>query len=145
MKTLKPLISFIVLILLSGCHVKPHPIAYGTDACHYCSMTIVDQQHAAQFVTGKGKPYTFDSIECMMNQINEGDYKPQLYLVSDYWEPGQLIDAKEAIYLISEKVPSPMGANLSAFRTPVHLQRDLDDFGGKILTWNELQAHFQKP
>lgn len=135
----------LILVMLSGCQVKPHPIAFGTDACHYCSMTIVDEQHAAQFVTGKGKPYSFDSIECMMNQIKEGEYKPQLLLVSDYLEPGQLIDAKEAIYLISEEIPSPMGANLSAFGTTAHLKHDLNNYEGRILTWNELQAHFQNP
>ena len=41
----------LLLLLTTGCKVEPKPIAYGKEGCHFCSMTIVDQQHAAQIVT----------------------------------------------------------------------------------------------
>ena len=40
----------------------------------------------------------------------------ELYLTNNYTEPEVLIDATKAIFLISENVPSPMGAFLSAFK-----------------------------
>jgi copper chaperone NosL len=33
-------------------------------------MTIVDKQHAAQFVNDKGKTYNFDAAECLINYLN---------------------------------------------------------------------------
>ena len=38
-----------------------------------------------------------------------------MYLSNNYTEPEALIDATPATFLISENIPSPMGAYLSAF------------------------------
>src|SRR6056297_445306 len=112
----KRLAIFIVLIGSLGCTVAPKPIDYGHVGCHYCSMTIVDKQHAAQLVTKKGKVFNFDAIECMMNHLkDEGESTMALFLVNDFDRPGELVDAKKATYLVSENIPSPMGALLSAF------------------------------
>ena len=37
--------------LLTACSAEPEPIAYGSDACDFCRMNIVDKTHAAQLVT----------------------------------------------------------------------------------------------
>ena len=116
MKKNAVLLMVLVLMLL-GCSNTPKPIAYGTDTCNYCSMTIVDKQHAAQFMTKKGRSYTFDASECMLNHLKEVDAdKVGLYLVNDYNAPGQVIDATKAAFLISENIPSPMGAFFDRFR-----------------------------
>src|SRR5680860_1574966 len=103
---------FLPVLFLFACNISPQPINYGEDACHYCTMTIVDHQHAAQIVTNKGKAYKFDAIECMLNYLKENDdVKPELYLVVNFMDPGQLIDATKATYLISNCLlytsPSP--------------------------------------
>jgi len=36
-------------------------------------------------------------------------------LVANYNQPGEMISAENSAYLISENLPSPMGANLTAF------------------------------
>ena len=111
-------IFLILLLFLSACAIEPQPINYGKDACHYCKMNIVDSQHAAQFVTEKGKCYKFDAIECMLNQMNEFDEAPiALHLITDYSAPGELTDATKSTYLISDAIPSPMGAFLTAFKS----------------------------
>lgn len=136
-------ILFILLgLVFLGCSVQPHPIAYGTDACHYCKMTIVDNQHAAQIVTKKGKAFKFDAIECMVNHLKEIDQeKVALFLTSNYITPGELINAQEAVYLISEQIPSPMGAFLSAFKTPD--QVNSIEVQGEQYTWQELIHHLK--
>ena len=51
-------IGFFMLLsvcLLMACSQEPKPIEYGTDACHFCRMTIVDKVHGAEIVTDKGK------------------------------------------------------------------------------------------
>lgn len=137
-----------MLILLSitviSCEVKPQPISFGTDACDFCRMTIVDKQHAAQIVTEKGRAYKYDAIECMMNDLNDWDRPPaKLFLVADYSNPGKLIDAEQASYLISENIPSPMGAFLTAGNEN-SIKEIHDSVGGETLIWKQLKERFNK-
>jgi copper chaperone NosL len=135
---------FTILCLIIGCSVGPKPIDYGHVGCHYCSMTIVDKQHAAQLVTKKGKVFNFDAIECMMNHLKDEDESTMaLFLVNDFDRPGELVDATEATYLISENIPSPMGAFLSAFAEDQAAQFALDNNGGELFTWNQLKQEYQ--
>ncbi len=135
---------FLPVLFLLACNISPQPINYGEDACHYCTMTIVDQQHAAQIVTDKGKAYKFDAIECELNYLKENeDINPELYLVSDFMNPGQLIDATKATYLISKNIPSPMGAYLSAFQTKEAADKTKMKYKGKLYTWEEILNHFK--
>jgi len=136
---------FLPVLFLLACNISPQPINYGEDACHYCTMTIVDHQHAAQIVTDKGKAYKFDAIECMLNYLRENDdINPKLYLVIDFMNPGDLIDATKATYLISKNIPSPMGAYLSAFQTKEAADKTKMKYEGKLYTWKEILDHFNK-
>lgn len=132
-----------LLCLLFSCDVEPEQINYGNDACHFCKMTIVDQQHAAQYVTKKGKQFKFDAIECMVNELSENEIeKIAIFLVSDYKEPGHMTSALDATYLISKEIKSPMGANLSAFESAKIANNTKDDSGGDLYTWNQLLKKF---
>ncbi len=136
----------IVTALLTSCNVSPQQIEYGTDACHYCNMTIVDRQHASQLVTTKGKAYKYDAIECMVNSL-QGELKDTeiaLYLTADFRKPGQLMDATMATYLVSEQVPSPMGANLSAFENENAALKGQEEFTGQLFSWEEIQNQIKK-
>ena len=137
-----------IIILLSltftACTVAPQPIDYGIDGCHFCSMTIVDQQHAAQIVTKKGKAFKFDATECMMNHLKDIDTNDvALFLVNDYNTPGELIDATKATFLISKSIPSPMGEFLTGFSAKEAAQLVVEEGQGKLYTWQELQARFK--
>ncbi|TAI46665.1 nitrous oxide reductase accessory protein NosL [Flagellimonas allohymeniacidonis] len=139
-----PVLIGLLILMLSSCTIGPKPIEYGTDACHFCKMTIVDKQHAAEFVTDKGKVYKFDASECMLNQLEEFDgTKIALFLVNDYNSPGQLVDASEATFLISENIPSPMGEYLTAFESKEEAQKTQRESDGQLFTWEELKAKFQ--
>lgn len=127
------------LASLMGCSIKPQEINYGADGCHFCRMTIVDAQHAAQLVTDKGKVYKFDAIECMVNYQRELDSNTiALSLCNHYTEPKELINVSEATFLISEGIPSPMGAYLTAFSSKGLAEAEKSRFGGSVYTWNEL-------
>ena len=134
----------VFLLMLLGCTNAPKPIAYGADGCHFCSMTIVDKQHAAQFMTKKGRTYSFDASECMLNYLKEIDRTTvAIFLVNDYNTPGETIDATKATYLISKNLPSPMGEYLTAFgnlETAEYAQREN---GGELLNWEKIQARFK--
>lgn len=143
MQTLKHYLSIALLLLFFSCNVSPKPIEYGSDGCHYCKMTIVDKVHAAEIVTQKGKIYKFDATECMINFMDEFDTSQiALYLSNNYTEPESLIDATKATFLISEQIPSPMGAFLSAFENREDADKFKAEKGGELYNWNELLAHF---
>lgn len=134
-------ITFLVMV---SCEVSPKPIDYGSDGCHFCSMTIVDRQHAAEIVTKKGKPFKFDAIECMMNHLKDIDVSTvELFLVNDFLDPGELIDAKEATFLISKDIPSPMGEYLSAFSSRKDAEQIEAENKGKLYAWDGLLTRFE--
>jgi len=138
-----------ILLLLSplliACQIEPSPIEYGKDACVYCKMNIVDKQHAAEIVTEKGKAYKYDAIECMILDIHERDEKEiALFLITDYENPGKLVDATKASYLISENLPSPMGANLTGFHSKSEAEVKHTEKGGTLYTWDELNLVIKK-
>ncbi|MCR9227908.1 MAG: nitrous oxide reductase accessory protein NosL [Flavobacteriaceae bacterium] len=141
-KTLPPLL--LAMLLSLGCSVRPKPIDYGHVGCHYCSMTIVDRQHAAQLVSQKGKVFDFDAIECMVNHLKEVDESSMaLFLVNDYERPGELVDATTATYLISENIPSPMGEYLSAFTSKKTAEKIKNTHNGELFTWIEINERFK--
>lgn len=138
------LILLLLPIIMASCKIGPRPIAYGTDGCHFCSMTIVDQQHAAEIVTDKGKVFKFDAVECMMNHLNIiGTEQIALFFVNDYSEPGKLMDATQAFYLISPGISSPMGEFLTAFGTREAINRALTEHKGDQLNWEQLKLRFK--
>ena len=118
----------------------PQPIAYGKDGCEHCKMTIIDPRFGAELLSKQGKAYKFDSGECMIGYIKEGrieqDKIAQL-LVTDFADPQQLIDAKTAHFLHSEAIPSPMGANVSAFASEDAVSRMIAEKGGRFINWND--------
>lgn len=127
--------------LLGSCNPQPQPIRYGSDQCHFCHMTIVDRVHGAQIVNNKGKAFNYDAVECMLSDLEGFDGgRPQLMLVNHHSEPGALIDATTASYLITEKLPSPMGAFLTAFPNLESAQEQQAILGGETFSWSELKG-----
>ena len=131
------------LIMLLSCAIEPQPIEYGKDACHYCKMNIVDRQHAAQIVTKKGRAFKYDASECMLRDLNSRDESGiALFLITDYGNPGKLVDATKSTYLISEALPSPMGANLTGFAQKISAVKLQQEKAGSLFTWDEVRKRF---
>ncbi|MGB9695747.1 MAG: nitrous oxide reductase accessory protein NosL [Ignavibacteria bacterium] len=140
----------LVLILLPiafACSQQPEPINFGTDDCIHCKMTIEDQRFGAEIVTRKGKILKFDAIECMINYLKKGKiFEDEVagFYVIDFSNPQKLIDAKKAVYLISPNLPSPMGANLSAFSSRANADSQKQISGGEIYNWEEVKEKIRK-
>jgi copper chaperone NosL len=71
------------------------------------------------------------------------DTEIALYLVADFHQPGQLMDATTASYLISDQISSPMGANLSAFENEKVGLKAQEKFTGELYSWEEIQKHLK--
>lgn len=140
------LIFFIAVGVLTSCDKSPQPINYGEDECHFCRMGIVDATHAAQIVTDKGRNYKFDATECMIDFLRtEMDENKMLHVLSaNLKDPGTLISVYDATFIISEKIPSPMGANLSALSSKEAAMELQKESGGKLYTWEEVKKEVAK-
>ena len=127
-----------------SCEIKSQPISYGSDVCQFCSMIIVDQQHGSEIVTKKGRVYKFDSIECLLNYNQQNDQSEVAMKLCNHFDmPGELITLEEASFLISENLPSPMGAFLTAFENESAAVKAKKQYGGSIFDWNELVEHWK--
>lgn len=132
-------------LVFSSCNTEPDSINYGKDQCHFCKMNIVDRQHAAQYVTQKGKQFKFDAIECMINQIAEMDKGDiAVLLVSNYGYPGEMTNAITATYLVSPNLKSPMGAFLSAFKEKAKALQAQKEFSGELYDWEAIKKQLRK-
>lgn len=135
---------FILSVHLSSCKQEPKPINYGVDACHFCRMTIVDKIHGAEMVTDKGKVFKFDAAECLFRYMNELEGSEGfLFLTNHFESPEQLFSMKDAIYLESENLPSPMGAFLTAFSTKEMAEKLQQDKGGELFTYTDMIVKFK--
>lgn len=137
------IIFAMMLLLFTACTFEAEEINYGADACRFCKMTIVDQQHAAQYVTNKGKQYKYDAIECLLNELSEtGTENVQIALVSDYMNPGIMTDATTATFLVSQEIKSPMGAFLSGFSQNKQANDFVKSDNDKLYTWQTIKQKF---
>jgi len=136
-------IKYAIIILLSfvviSCKVEPQAIEYGNDVCSYCKMNIVQKTHSAQYVTKKGKQFKFDAVECLVLAVSETDVNAiALFLVADYSNPGTMIYTKDATFLISPGIKSPMGANLTAVSSLEKAKELQVEHSGDIYSWETL-------
>jgi copper chaperone NosL len=104
-------------------------------------MTIMDKRFGGEVITTKGKIYKFDSAECLVEyfkQDAEEKKSVRSLFVIDHSVPGQFIDATKAYYLHSEKLPSPMGANLSSVQDKATIDNYFLEYGGEVWTWDDV-------
>lgn len=142
MSNIKITISALFLLIFLSCAKEPDPINFGKDQCDHCKMTIMDKKFGAELITDKGKVYKFDAAECMINFLNENkdaENSAEKILVINMNEPGQFTNALKAVYLISPKIKSPMGENISSFSENKDAQVYSNQFGGEILNWEQVK------
>lgn len=128
-----------LVVFIASCTPESKPINYGEDMCHFCKMNIVNKIYGAEVVTDKAKVYKFDAIECMIHFIQDHpDLSLAMTLTNHYETPETLIPVDEATFVISENMPSPMGAFLTAFKSKEKAKEVVAIKGGEMYTWSEV-------
>ncbi len=143
---MKFIFPFLITFLLWSCTVEPTPLLYGKDGCHACRMKLMDKKFGAEVVTSKGKVYKFDDMNCMINFLNSGSVEEQdiaYRLVIDFANPEKFIDAKDAHYVKSDKIRSPMASEIAAFSKKEDLDASNKEWKGILLSWGELVTEFK--
>jgi copper chaperone NosL len=137
-------------LLLSGCERGPQAIEYGKDSCAECNMTIVDKRFGAEFVTGKGKVFKFDDVNCMVEFIERephaGDTTAQRFIVT-FNEEDSLAQADNLVFVKHKDLRTPMRSNVAAFQDKSSAQTTLEKLGegGSMMTWQDVMAAFPTP
>lgn len=127
-------------LLLAACDSGPREIEPGRDRCAYCLMGVAEERFAAELITKTRKIHTFDSIECLAAFVAGESVAARGLWVTDYEHPPRLLDAREAFYLESEQVRSPMGLGLAAFATREERDVAVARLGGRALDWDGVLA-----
>ncbi|MGB7213079.1 MAG: nitrous oxide reductase accessory protein NosL [Gemmatimonadales bacterium] len=133
-----------VAMITLGCAAPaPRPIAYGTEPCAHCHMTITDARFAAQLVTRKGRVSVFDDPLCLATFYAAGTIPPAevaLLFVNDFVTPDSMLDATTATYLRTDRVSTPMGGGIIALRSGLEADSVRTALGGEVLHWPQLLA-----
>lgn len=138
------------VFVLPSCESRPSPIDYGRDACAGCNMTIVDRHFGAEFITGKGRVYKFDDINCMVeftsSDAHAGDPGAKR-LVVDFNGRGIFLDVRNACFLKHRAIRSPMRSGIAAFADKASAASVADGLGsgGIYPEWEEVLSEFRKP
>lgn len=138
------MLLLVFTLSLVGCAVEPEPLAYGTDSCHNCKMTLMDKKFGAELVTTKGKVYKFDDINCMLSFYNSGSVRKEEYehkLVIDFSQPGKFINVEKAYFFKSDEIKSPMASGVAAFETKTPESAEAWKAFSTV-SWNDIQKQF---
>lgn len=117
LKALKSTLIFLIVVLSNCGEVKPEMLAVGEMKCAHCSMSIVDMRFHTQILTDKGKRYHFDAIECLDDFQKQNNPPTKKIWVTNFLDRKEFISKEDAIIIKSDKIRSPMGAGLAAFKT----------------------------
>ena len=135
-------VATILMLSLSGCSTSPQPIRIGQDNCDFCKMTITDNRFGAEIVTKKGKVFKFDDEHCVVGFLDSNKIEQQqiagIYF-TNFSSPHQLINVKEAHFLQSPSLKSPMNGNIAAFSNEDSLINLLPTFKGNKISWEDMQ------
>lgn len=142
---MKELSLYVCCIFLWSCTPTPVDINYHEDECANCKMIIADPNFGAELVTLKGKVHKYDSAECLFRELAENPTEKYAHiLVTDYLQANKLIDASNAFFLISDQLPSPMGANLSSYIEATAAQKMQEEKGGDVFDFDEILEMYKK-
>jgi copper chaperone NosL len=131
-----------LLVLAAGCgEPGPAPIAYGSDECRHCHMTIAEPQFAAELVTRKHKVYPFDDAGCLAAFVVAGEVpRDQIHSlwVNDFLAPDGMIRVEDAVFLRTDSVRTPMNTRVVALRPGPRADSLRAAWNGTLLPWPEL-------
>ena len=141
--TTPPLVmATFIMLSFNGCSTSPQPIRMGQDNCDFCKMTISDNRFGAEIVTKKGKVFKFDDEHCVVAFLDSNKIEQQqidgIYF-TNFSSPHQLINVKEAYFLQSPSLKSPMNGNIAAFNNEDSLVNMLPTFKGNKISWEDMQ------
>jgi len=129
----------LLLVVLQSCSAGPQPIKYGSDACDFCKMTIMQKKFANEWVTDKGKVFRFDDVHCLFRFRKANTGKGTAY-INDFSGTKELVKTNELFFVKSEELKAPMGGHVAAFIDKAALDEFAKNNKGQILSWQQVES-----
>jgi len=134
---------FSIVLCGTGCissSLEPVEI-YPEDMCSRCKMAISDKRFAGEILIEVGVAHKFDDLGCLLKELKErsgrGDEPPAFAVDcgSRKW-----VNVKEAYYVRSERISTPMGSGLIAFKERSDADQAAAKYGAKVLNYGDVVA-----
>jgi copper chaperone NosL len=135
--------TLLLMFSIQSCSQGPQPIKYGSEACDFCKMTIMDKKFACEWVTDKGKVYRFDDIHCLLSFRKADNSKGTAY-INDFTVNKEFTKAANLYYVKSDELKTPMNGNVAAFLNEASQGDFLNGHSGKKLSWSEAEKETVK-
>lgn len=140
---LSVMVALVLCAVVASCAKAP-AIAWDKDSCQHCTQRISDKHYAAVMIGKDGKVYKFDAIECMADYIAKHKTPYKTLWVSNYEKPTKkMLKVEDATFIQSDRLHSPMGANVAAYRAAARAFLSAQYKGSKAMTWKETQVFLQ--
>ena len=129
-----------------ACNTGPQVIRVGKDNCNFCKMAIGSNRYGAEIISVKGKIFKYDELHCLLKDISSETISKanikEIYF-TDFCGQHNLINCEEAYFLSSDKLMSPMGGNIAAFKSQDSLLLVQKKYMGNQILWNEIYTNLK--
>jgi copper chaperone NosL len=136
-------VAVLLLFIMQSCTSGPEAIKYGSDACDFCKMTIMDKKFACEWITDKGKVSKFDDVHCLLSFRKANNNNGTAY-INDFTGSKQFTKASDLLFVKSEELKTPMNGNIAAFTNEAALNTFMQAHPAQKVTWNEVEKEFLK-
>ena len=121
---------------------EPPEIKLGRDACDRCGMIISEERFASGIVDSKGNALVFDDTGEMVATVQEEGLKGRRVWVHGY--PSlEWIDARDAWYVVTMDLPTPMGSGVFPFDTEDDAKTFASEHDATVFDWDDLLANWK--
>jgi copper chaperone NosL len=105
-------------------------------------MTVTDTRFGAEIVTKKGQGCISLMIHIACSSYLKGKNLEHSSIMdiyfTDFCNDHLLTKSGNALLLKSDQLKSPMSGNIAAFSNADSLKSVMNEIGGSVITWNEL-------
>lgn len=127
------IILTILALTLISCAGGPQKINIGKDQCHFCKMTIMSQNFSCQTVTKKGRVYKYDDLKCQMMDAHRRASAEDAFYVTNFLNENEFIQHKNAQFVHSTNLKSPMAGNVAAVLTHAEAEVLIAEKKGELI------------
>jgi len=149
MRWIRPLAISAVLVLGAGCARQPvtgpPPLRLGEQECAACRMLISDERFAAALVyehDGRVQRPAFDDINCLFGHLADLPAGTPYSVYTHDFETRAWLNARDAAFVRSSALESPMGAQIAAASRRVAAEQLLKRYPGEVLTYEQVAELF---
>jgi copper chaperone NosL len=135
------LLATLTAVIATGCgdgRIEPVAIAFNEEVCSHCRMAVSEPTFAAEVVGSDGSLDYFDDIGCMVLWTKERRVPDDSGLFVVDYQNGNWLDARDAYFVRSEALDTPMGFGIAAAQELEPADSLAEEIEGQVVGWSQL-------